>query len=337
MNSEHSVPPGKIPVVFCVDIEPDEFFVERANPRPWDGFVFSHGYLEKFRARFEEVTGRPVHFNWFLRMDPQVAIAYGNAAWAAERYADFFEEYRAAGDEVGLHVHTYRWLDDRKEWLDDCGNAEWITYCLESSAGSFKEVFGKQARSIRFGNYWLSTAAVNQAEALGFEFDLTVEPGLNPSNWQSGKKPPQSAASPDFYRVPRCPYVPSMSDFKRQSGRADSRSITMIPLTSASVALGWGFRDIKRRLGRLARNGLSWHRQDQPLSMWKKWSGRDAFTAMLDRAISVQKRPYLAFAVRSDMNSKDFEAYDSCLHALLSHPAASRFVFCTPQDAMRHL
>jgi hypothetical protein len=337
MNSELSASAGKIPVVFCVDIEPDEFFVDRIDPKPWDGFEFSHGYLKKFRTWFEEVTGQAVHFNWFLRMDPQVAIAYGNAAWAAQRYADFLEEYLSAGDEVGLHVHTYRWLDDRNEWLDDCGNAAWITHCLESSTDSFNEVFGKQARSIRFGNYWLSTAAVNEAEALGFEFDLTIEPGLNASNWQGGKKPPQTGAVPDYYRVPRFPYVPSRSDFKRQADQGDNRNIMMMPLTSAYLALGWGPRDIKRRLGRLKRNGLSWHRQHQPLSMWRKWEGRDGFTAMLDRAISLQKRPYLAFAIRSDMHGKDFQAYDGCLNALLNHPAASRFVFCTPHAATRYL
>lgn len=337
MNSEVAASSNKIPVVLCVDIEPDEFFVDRVCTKPWTGFEFSNGYLKKFRTRFEEVTGQAVYFNWFIRMDPQVAIAYGNAAWAAERYAGFFEEYRSAGDEIGLHVHTYRWLEDRDQWLDDCGNAEWVTHCLQSSNDSFNEAFGKQARSIRFGNYWLSTAAVNQAEALGFEFDLTIEPGLNASNWQSDKKPPQTGVIPDFYRVPRVPYVPSRSNFKKQGDKGDGRNIMMMPITSAYLALGWGPRDIKRRLGRLVRNGPSGHRQDQPLSMWRKWTGKDGFTNMLDRAIALQKRPYLAFAVRSDMNGREFQAYDSCLNALLNHPAASRFVFCNPRNAMRYL
>ncbi|HUF72634.1 MAG TPA: hypothetical protein VMR74_07030 [Gammaproteobacteria bacterium] len=336
MSRELSASSRKIPVVFCIDIEPDEFFVDRVNPKPWAGFEFSHGYLQKARTRFEAVTGQPVRFNWFLRMDPQVAIAYGDAAWPAQRYAEFFQEYRGAGDEIGLHVHTYRWLDDDNAWLDDCGNPEWITQCLRSSSDSFKAAFGTQARSIRFGNYWLSTAAVNEAEALGFEIDLTIEPGLNASKWQGGKKPRQTAAVPDYYRVPRFPYVPSRINFKKVGDQGDARSIMMMPLTSAYLDFGWGLRGIKRRLGRLKRNGLSGHRQHQPLSMWKTWAEPDSFADMLDRALSVQSRPYLAFAVRSDMHT-DYRVYDRCLEALLNHPAASRFVFCTPYDAMRYL
>jgi hypothetical protein len=58
---------------------------------------------------------------------------------------------------------------------------------------------------------------------------------------------------------------------------------------------------------------------------------------MVDRAIALQERPYLAFAVRSGINGVDFEAYDGCLNALLQHPVARSFVFCSPRDAMRYL
>jgi hypothetical protein len=123
MNIEFAASSSKIPVVLCVDIEPDEFFVDRKNPRPWSGFEFSHGYLKGLRWKLEDSTGRPVHFNWSLRMDPQVAIAYGSPAWAVDRYAKFFDEYQSSGDELGIHVHTYRWSDASDAWLDDCGDA----------------------------------------------------------------------------------------------------------------------------------------------------------------------------------------------------------------------
>lgn len=337
MNGDTRSSSRKIPVVLCIDVEPDEFFVDRAEPKPWTGFEFTHDYLRKFRERFAAATGQAVRFNWFLRLDPQVAIAYGDAAWGAKRYEHFFREYRSAGDEIGLHVHTYRWLENPGRWLDDCGNAEWAAYCLENSHEHFERAFGAPARSLRFGNYWVSTAAINQAEALGYEFDLTVEPGLNAGLWSSDKKPATSGELPDFYRVPRIPYAPSRSDFKKRSANPDDRSIRLMPLTSASLQWGWGVRDFKRRLGRLARNGLQGRRQNEPLSMWRTWGGDNSFTAMLDRALASQERPYLAFAIRSNVNGKEFEAYDSSLHALLNHPAASNFVFCTPRQAMGHL
>lgn len=326
---------SKIPVILCIDVEPDEFFVDRNAPKPWSGFEFSHGYLREMRSRLEEATGHSVHFSWSLRMDPQVAIAYGSATWIADRYAAFLEEYQAMGDDLGLHVHTYRWSDARDGWLDDCGNPEWVAQCLESSVDSYKTVFGDTSRTLRFGNFWLSTAAVNQAEKLGIEYDLTIEPGLA-SMSKYGNKPPQSGPTPELYRVPRVPYRPSTLDFRKPSADANRR-ILMVPLTSAYMNLGWSPGDLRHRLGRLRRNGVRGRLQNIPLSMWRKWDGKNTYTAMLDRAISLQERPYLAFAIRSDINGKDFPAYDSCFEALLNHPAVSRFVFSTPPEAMSHL
>jgi hypothetical protein len=338
MNNPHSLSARKIPVVFCVDIEPDEFFVDRADPKPWFGFEFSHRYLESFRALCEKATGQPARFNWFVRMDPQVAIGYGSAAWAAERYADFFEQYRAHGDEIGIHVHTYNWSKSLGTWIDDCGNEEWTAHCLQSSTASFKQVFGYQPRSLRFGNFWLSTAAVNQAEELGIEFDLTIEPGLDASKWEADKKPRETGVVPSYCGIPSVPYTPSRRDFRKRHLNGDSRNITMMPLTAAHRALGWSLRDVRRRLGRVRRNGLSSRNHDEPLSMWKgDWTGENHYGAMLDRAIELQQRPYLAFAVRSDINGKEFAAYERCLSALAEHPAAPSFVFCSPRDAMRCL
>lgn len=326
----------RIPVVLAIDVEPDEFFVDRDKPRPWSGFEFSHGYLKEMRARFEQVSGRPVHFYWSLRMDPQVATAYGSATWVADRYADMLEECRSAGDELGIHVHTYRWSETLEGWLDDCGNAEWVMECLESSFDAFRRVFGEPARTLRFGNYWLSTAAVNRAEELGIEYDLTIEPGL-PSKMKYGNKPPQSGPTPDFYRVPRRPYYPSRSEFRRPVKAGRDRKIVMMPLTSAYQELGWRPAAWRHRIGRLRRNGLRGRLQNLPLSMWRARDDHNPFSALLDRALSLQSHPYLAFAIRSDINGKDFPAYDSALNALSTHGAAARFSFCTPKEALAHL
>jgi hypothetical protein len=337
MSGDRSFSSRKIPVVFCVDIEPDEFFVDRANPKPWSGFEFSHRCLQSFRALCESATGQPAHFNWFVRMDPQIAISYGTAAWAAERYTSFFEEYRAHGDEVGIHVHTYNWSKTRDSWIDDCGNDEWTAYCLQSSSDSYKQVFGDQPRCVRFGGFWLSTAAVNQAEEIGVQFDLTIEPGLDASTWEADKTPPRTGTLPSYCGMSSTPYTPSRSDFRKRHGSADARTIKMMPLTAAHRALGWSLRDVRRRLGRVRRNGFLARNRDEPLSMWRPdWTGKDHYGAMLDRAIALQERPYLAVAMRSDMNGR-FVAYDRCFNALLEHPAARNFVFCSPRDAMKYL
>src|SRR5215471_18905286 len=112
----------EIPVILNFDVEPDEGHVNPRNPRPWSGFEFTHEYLKTFRSKFEEATGNSVHFNWSLRMDPQISISYGSATWVTDRYESLFDEYRNLGDEIGLHVHTYRWSDNLDNWIDDCGN-----------------------------------------------------------------------------------------------------------------------------------------------------------------------------------------------------------------------
>jgi hypothetical protein len=292
----------QIPVILCIDLEPDEFFVDRKDPKPWSGFEFAHDYLKTFRSRFEEATGHRVHFSWSLRMDPQVAIGYGSATWVADKYSAFLEEYRSLGDDLGIHVHTYRWSDKEGGWLDDCGNPEWVSECLRSSVESFKKVFGEPSRSLRFGNFWLSTQAINEAESLGLEFDLTVEPGLRPSPRSVGKpprsvgKPPKSGPSPDYYRVPRVPYQPSRDDFHKPARDGYPRTIRMVPLTSSHTRLGWDINGLRQRISRVRNNGIRGELQSVPLSMWRKWDGQNSYTAMLDRAIAVQKRPYLAFA-----------------------------------------
>jgi hypothetical protein len=332
----HITDSSKIPVILAVDVEPDEFFVDRTHPKPWSGFEFSHEYLKDLRNKLEDSTGHNVHFCWSLRMDPQVAIAYGSSTWVADRYAAFLEEYRSNGDDLGIHVHTYRWSDSRSGWLDDCGNPEWVTECLESSVDSFKHVFGEPSRTLRFGNFWLSTQAVNQAENLGIEYDLTIEPGLQ-SRWHFENKPPQSGPTPDFYRVPRFPYSPSRSDFRKQNNGGSNRNIVMMPLTSAYRKFGWRRKAWGHRLHRLRCNGIHGRLQNSPLSMWRKWNGHNSYTSMLDRAIALQEKPYLAFAIRSSMHGKNFPVYDSNLKTLLNHSASSRFIFCTPQEAMDRL
>lgn len=326
----------RTPVILCIDVEPDDFFLDRNHPKPWTGFEFTHNYLKEFRARLEEVTGHKVHFYWSLRMDPQIAITYGSPAWLADHYSALLEEYQSQGDELGIHVHTYRWSDDLDGWVDDCGNPQWVSECLQSSAETFRRSIGRTSRSLRFGNFWLSTAAVNEAESLGIEYDLTVEPGLRSAQSAPGK-PRQSGPTPDFLKVLRRPYAPSREDFRIPLPGDSRRKITIVPLSSSHTNPGFGLAGIRHRISRLVRNGLHGRLQSTPLSMWKKWDGNDTYTDMLSRAITVQKPPYLAFAIRTDLNGKTYSAYNASLQALLNHPACPGFVFSTPEEAMRHM
>jgi len=49
--------------------------VSRDAPEPWVGYEVTQCYLGDLRARIEAVTKAPVHYSWFLRMDPQIRRA----------------------------------------------------------------------------------------------------------------------------------------------------------------------------------------------------------------------------------------------------------------------
>jgi hypothetical protein len=323
---------SKIPVILAVDVEPDPFQVRRDAREPWHGYEALHPYLAKMRERFQDATGSPVHYTWAFRMDPQVAGAYGSLTWAADRYSKLVRESLDRGDEPAAHVHGYRWIEERNAWLEDLANQDWMDQCLELALDAHRSAFGQPCATLRFGNYWLSTASVNLAEKLGVRYELTVEPGRPPFKWDG--KGESTGDLPEVYRVPRTPYEPALGDF-RQAAEAGSRSIRIIPLTA-----GWlkfGFR-VGARLRRLLRNGTEYRRQDTPLSMWRDWPAPNTFDRMLDRAIAAQTRPYLAFAIRSSSGVDDsFDRVDTCLQALLEHPKRERFVFTTPAEALKLL
>ena len=325
---------SKIPVLLCIDVEPDAFFVSRQNPEPWRGYELTHAYIREWRSALQQLTGVAVHVSWFIRMDPQVALAHGHAAWAVQHYPALFQEAIDAGDELCAHVHTYRWSEESGDWLDDHGHHDWVAECLDTAVEAYRASVGTPCRSLRFGNYWSGTEAINRAEALGFRFDLTIEPGL-PPNALDSRKPPHSGDLPDYYRVPREPYAPSRSDFRRRA-RSGERDITLLPLTSAHLRYGWGPRSLKQRWRRLRHNGFRHRLQDTPLSLWRDWTPPNDFSVMLDRAIAEQRRPYLAFAIHSNapVEAESLPRIERCLQALMDHPERSRFAFCTPAEAM---
>ena len=322
---------ARIPVVLCFDVEPDPRQPSRDAPEPWRGYQGAQRLLEGLRPRLEARTGLPAHYAWFLRMDPQIAEVYGSAAWVVEQHRAHLEEAARHGDEIGLHPHGFRWLPRERIWLNDFGNPDWLAHTLKTSAEAFRRAFGRGCTALRWGDGWLDTASVNLAESLGIRFDLSLEPGA-PGRATPAEGEPASAPLPDQARVPRAPYTPSRTDHRRAQRAA--RGIRMIPLTSGHRRLG-----PRRRLRRALRNGLRHRLQDTPLSMWRRWAPPDGFDRMLDRALAAQRRPYLAFAVRTDLGSDPAvgEAVRACLETLLAHPAAPRFAFCTPAEALAAL
>src|SRR5262252_3920673 len=91
----------KIPIIICIDVEPDGRAIDPLVRKNWFGFEETWNRLNRLRHSLAKARG-PVHFSWFLRMDPQVKQMYGTADWVFSRYPGQFVEMQKAGDEIGL-------------------------------------------------------------------------------------------------------------------------------------------------------------------------------------------------------------------------------------------
>ncbi|MGQ0811406.1 MAG: hypothetical protein ACT4OO_09300, partial [Nitrospiraceae bacterium] len=160
-------------------------------------------------------------------------------------------------------------------------------------------------------------------------WDLTVEPGKSTFSLNRSL----TGSMPNYSRAPRVPYLPHSEDFLKH-GKLESRKICMIPLTSGSYRYGFGY--FRTRARRILANGFRNRLQDIPLSMWAEWKEPNTFDRMLEFALTVQRRPYLAFAIRTNMgvDAATTGNVKTCFQALLSHPSRERFMFCTPGEAL---
>lgn len=220
----------KIPVLMCIDVEPDSRRIDPGVRKGWLGFEVAHEFFSELRLRLKAATGSPVRFNWFFRMDPQIAQTYGSAGWGATHYASLIKELRRAGDAFGLHTHAWRWNETSSEWIGDLADQEWVDRCVRMSFRSFRESFDEACLYFRFGDRWMNNATYALVEKLGARFDLTLEPGLSGGLLDK----PLTGSLSDLAGVPRHPYRPSKSDF-RTPGSYLKRRLWAIPLSAGST------------------------------------------------------------------------------------------------------
>ncbi len=214
--------------ILTADIEPDER-VPQPGARPeWNGLPLMIERLEALRQR------QPgARFNWFVRVDPQIEVLYGDAAWGLRRYRAQLDALAAKGDAIGLHVHPFRW--ERAGWVSDYGDAAWVRHCIATAVEGFAGVMGRRASLFRFGDRWMSNDAMAELERQGIEIDLSLEPG---SRRLPGMTPAERSrgALPDLRGVPRRPYRPSRRNYKRAPYfRGGARNLWELPVTTAPI------------------------------------------------------------------------------------------------------
>lgn len=194
----------KIPVIICLDVEPDEREIDSADSKDWEGFEESLKYFSDLRPRLEGATGARASFSWFIRMDPQIEHTYGLSCWAVRRYGEAIEQLRRDGDEIGLHAHAWRWDAGLLKWVIDHGDQEWVAHCIRTSFEAYRGAFGRRCLSFRFGDRWMNNETMALLESLGVKFDLTAEPGKT-ARPTLHRRELHTGSLPDYVDTPRWP------------------------------------------------------------------------------------------------------------------------------------
>jgi hypothetical protein len=317
-----------IPIICCIDAEPDDFFINRNNRERWRGYEVAHQVFNQLRSPLTKATGSEPRFNWFLRMDGQIAETYGSAAWAAKHYAPLIADHSSCKDEIGLHCHAYRWETLYNQWVIDHGNQAWIDYCLTLAFGEFKRSIGRDCQSFRFGDRWLNDSTIELIEKLGARFDLTVEP-----DWRSlptyHPHMPFTGCLPDYQNVSKLPYRPKKNDFRKPD--TDRKSgLYIIPISTGQPQ--YWVEKIKSLYWKLSAPEILKSR----IFTLHLCLGLSYFSSITNHLLSNLEKPYLAIVIRTNhfLNPKELQRIKKNFDFLMSHPLAKKFVFTTPNEAL---
>ena len=321
-----------IPTVLAVDVEPEPGGGTWRDPRPWLGFERWLEVMPRLRDRLERLTGAPVRFAWFVRCDPQVGDVYGDQAWAADHYAAGFERLRAAGDEIGIHPHSWRWDDAAKQWVHDNASAAWVEHVLETGFERFAVAFGQPARAHRFGSRFMNAVIVRWLATHGVRVDTTLEPG-SPALRTLDAQSASTGTVPEQRSVPLEPYRPDLDNPFRPAPTdplTPDQGLWMLPHSAFDpqpLIPTW------RRVARRVRFfGQPRHRSAQI------WTPGDAprFWDLAVAAAQTLPRPYLFIAARSSalFDAEPARHTMAKLDALERHPTLRRMRFVTSVEAL---
>ena len=315
---------AKIPVIICIDVEPDER--ETTAAKDWKGFEKTFRFFDALRCRLEEATEAPVRFSWFLRMDPQIGQTYGLSWWVAKHYGDVIAQLETAGDEIGLHAHAWHWNHHASRWVTDFADQNWIAHCLRISFQSYQSAFGRPCLSFRFGDHWMSNETIDLLEALGAKFDLTVEPGVGKPAFAPGEL--HTGSLPDYTDAPKWPYRPSRQSFTKEDPTKGA-GLWMIPLSTTTKRDRFaGMKRVALALGIDLDNEVC----QLDLGLKPRW-----FRGSVNRLIDA--RSYLAPVVRSDVGVSRLlmSRMEENMEFILLHPLIKSFKFVRPAEAIELL
>lgn len=286
-----------IPVIFNIHVEPDDRLIAFKRKR-WLGYENLHEYLMNARGSFEKSTGKKVCYNWLFRLDYQIKEVYGDPGWALKEYSSLIRESLENGDELGVHIHSWRKHNRLlfRTWLADFSNEDWPLECLYLAHKTFISHFKRKPSFFTFGDHYMTDSFLGHLECLGYRADLSAWPG-RPNIDRFVKHELSRGFLPSFEGVPRRP-------FKPKSSEGNSRGIWEIPVSVASSWCGDNNYPDKLLLG-------------MPFGKARQ---------IIEDSLNDLPEPYLFAEMRTDVRMDEFNRsqFEEILDYLVQHPVRKK-------------
>lgn len=316
-----------IPVALVFDIEPDEVFVDGRRDAPMLGMQFAEEKIDSLRAQIENATGRTAAFTWHVRTDLQIEGCYGTRGAYLDRYDRSLRRWEGQGDEIGMHLHTYRGLGTGKNWLCEFEDQQWINDCIDASLESFRRYDPRGAETFSFGAHWLNEATFRHLEQAGIGYDATLRPGIGvyPMKTLYPDVGEFNGYTPDTTNMPTRPYLPQAGNFLA-ADPAREAGTWIVPVT----VLPWGFRKpTRQRLSGLVSRIRG--RRTNILRPFALRYGRPQILPVVDYLVAHERQPYFLFELRTAVFARPdiWERISDGVACMLEHPAADRLRFTT--------
>ncbi|MBF9060008.1 hypothetical protein HKCCSP123_12525 [Rhodobacterales bacterium HKCCSP123] len=300
-----------VPILLSIHVEPTHRLV-RGGRQDWTGVAELFDLLTDRRARLEDASGRAVRFNWSLRADPQIEIAYGRPDWVFDRHGDRIARLQEAGDVVGLHVHTWRPVRRffRDSWIAEFEDAKWICHCLAVGLEAFQDRMGAAPAAFSFGDNFMHARALPILQEAGVRIDYSMDPGLNISR-PMGRGERCTGRIPDYSATPRVPFRPSVEDFRVPGPQ--THALWELPVSSGLV--GSNRDGSPRRSKLLLGSNPDWvgaicaQALNQPMPYILAESRTDVLTRPKTRARYLEALDYLEALARDE--ALEFAGFDT--------------------------
>lgn len=334
-------PPGPattVPVVLCVDCEPD--LAEPGFPSGVESVRAVADFFDRWRDDAARATGRTVRMTWLLGMHGQVAEQLGDLGAVAELCPAVLSRAEETGDLLGVSGGSVTEQAAMGKPVADRAGAPPEEGPLVTAVTTFEKLVGHGPEAARFTGPLLTTELVEEEEKAGIRFELGLEPGRSRPAGDVRRGGGTGGAigrgadgrGMDWSRVPRLPYFPSHTDY-RYALAEGTRPLRIVPMTTGPRWLGGSPLP---RLHALRSYGASnWKQRDLLDMAAAHWTGPDDFGEMLRRTLAVQPEPFLALCITTDWVTRPDHRrnVERCLASLLRLAERCRLAFVTPAEA----